>query len=137
MLALLRVHHEAVQTHLFVWLVSESWCARLLRQRVEVRRDWTDALTLDTYQKTDWLCSAQLAARSSSLRVSETNTSSASAASPSLPFTRTVAAATQGRLGAAHCDQHKSPSLSFPLSLSPPGSVSLLKSGYRQPWLGR
>lgn len=60
-----------------------------------------------------------LTALSSFLQVSETNTSSASAASPSLPFTRTVAAA-QGRLGAA------ASVISTSLSLFP--SLSLLQA---------
>lgn len=58
------VHHEAVETHLFVKLVSGSWRARLLRQRQRMRRDWTESLTLDTYQRTDsgsaLHCTAQL-----------------------------------------------------------------------------
>lgn len=140
--ALLRVyHHEAVETHLFVWLVSESGVRSCSDSgRGAQGLDW---VTHTGHIPEDWaalLCTAQLTALSSSLWVSETNSSCASAASPSLPFTRTVAA--RGKAGgAAGSVISTSLTLSLPLSLTlalfPSGSVLLLKSGYRQLWLGK
>lgn len=112
--------------------------------QTEVRRDSAELLTLDTYQKTDWLCSALHSSKRSALpSESQRQTADLLLLPLPLPFTRTVAA-TEGRLGGCRLsDQHKSPSsLSHslflpPLSLSPSGSMSLLKYGYRQPRLKR
>lgn len=72
------------------------------------------------------LFTAQLAALSSFLPVSETNSSCAYAASPSMPFTRTVAA--RGKAGGCSLsDQHKSLSLS-PFLLLSSSSLSLLQA---------
>lgn len=92
--------------------------------QTEVRRDSAELLTLDTYQKTDWLCSALHSSQRSALpSESQSQTADLLLLPLPLPFTRTVAA-TEGRLGGCRLsDQHKSPS-SLSLSLSP-SSLSL------------
>lgn len=108
--------------HLCSWLLSVLLCdvAQAAGRGVQEL-----SLTLDTYQKTGRRCSAsQLTEGFSLLRLllpSLRDKQQLCFCCPlSPPFTRTVAAAaTEGRLGAADCDQQ--------VSLSPSVSMSLLQ----------
>lgn len=118
-------HREAAETHLFVWLLSESWGARQLRQKCAGTR-WSCSRWTHTRGLTG--SALHCTALCSSFRVSETNSSSA----PSLPFTRTVAA-TEGRLGGCRLsDQHKSlPHLSLLPALCLSSSKATGNHGWR------
>ncbi|KAK5894870.1 hypothetical protein CesoFtcFv8_011517 [Champsocephalus esox] len=112
------VHYDAAETHLFVWLLSESWWVRW-------RFAGMESLTVDTYQRTDSAHSALL------LPPSLRDKHQLCLCRLSLSAFHTYCSSSAGKAGGCSlCDQHKSISLSLPLS--PPGSVSLLKSGYRQ-----
>lgn len=118
-----------------------SCCAMRLRQQAEVWRDWPRVAHTGHIPE-DWpemLCS-QLTAGFSLLRLllpSLRDKQQLCFCCPlSPPFTRTVAAATEGRLGAADCDQQSlSLSLSLLLSLcaSPP-SLAPSNHGSGKKW---